>query len=158
MKAPSLRRRTRGFTLVEIMIVVLVVGLLSALAVAAIHHIKDRAVRSLIQNNLRQLHTAKEQFFLETGINQGTTPIGLANKGYLRKSVSDHVMSGGTFEAHMGWNYLFILMPGEPTYAYQGQDPGDPDPHSRLTVMQWKQPTGEVIWYPAPPAGLAGRP
>jgi prepilin-type N-terminal cleavage/methylation domain-containing protein len=151
-------RRTRAFTLIEIMIVVLVVGLLSALAVAAIHHIKARAVRSLIQNNLRQLHAAKEQFYLNKGTNQGTTIIGLANEGYLRKSVSDHVMSGASLEGRMGWEYLFILMPGQPTYAFQGRDPGEPDPGSNLTVMKWKQPTGEVIWYPAPPAELAPRP
>jgi prepilin-type N-terminal cleavage/methylation domain-containing protein len=144
-----------GFTLIEIMTVVLIVGLLSALAVAGIHRIKELAVRSSIQNNIRQLHAAKEQFFFETGTNQGTTPIGLAAKGYLRKSVSDHVMSGTTIEARMGWEYVFIMMSGQPTYAFQGQDPGDPDPGSNLTVMRWKQPTGEVIWYPAPPAALA---
>lgn len=155
MNCTTMHSRRRGFTLVEIMTVVLIVGVLSSLAVFVVGRIKDRAVRSVIANNLRQLYLAKEQFFFETGANQGTTAIRLAEEGFLRKSARDHMMSGASLEARAGWEYCFILMPNQPAYAFRGQDPGDPDPTSNLSRMDWKQGTGEVLWYPAPPDALA---
>jgi type II secretory pathway pseudopilin PulG len=148
------RLREGGFTLMEIAIVAVIVGLLSTLAVATVRHLQQRAARSTILNNLRQLHEAKEHYFLESGGNL-STPRGLAQNGYLRQSVSDRVTSGATFEAHLGWHYGYFLMPGQPTYAHQGTDPGTPAGKDQPGVMNWSQPTGEVIWYPAPPAELA---
>jgi type II secretory pathway pseudopilin PulG len=152
--APKLPRSEGGFTLIEIALVALIVGLLSTLAVATVRHLQQRAARSTILNNLRQLHEAKEHYFFESGENL-STPRGLAQSGYLRQSVGDRVTSGATFEAHLGWHYGYFLMPGQPTYAYQGTDPGTPAGKDQPGVMKWSQPTGEVIWYPAPPADLA---
>ncbi|MCX6401006.1 MAG: type II secretion system protein, partial [Propionibacteriales bacterium] len=56
-----------GFTLIEIMIVVSIVTILSTLAMIVIGRVQDRAARSLIENNLRQLYQAKEYYFTETG-------------------------------------------------------------------------------------------
>ncbi len=148
------RSRQGGFTLMEIALVALIVGLLSALAVATVRHLQERAARSTLLNNLRQLHEAKEHYFFESGANL-STPRGLAGRGYLRQSVSDRVTSGTTFEAHLGWHYGYFLMPGQPTYAYQGTDPGTPVGNANPGSMTWSQPTGEVIWYPGPPADLA---
>jgi prepilin-type N-terminal cleavage/methylation domain-containing protein len=148
------RGRESGFTLMEIAIVAIIVGLLSTLAVATVRHLQQRAARSTILNNLRQLHEAKEHYFFESGTDLAT-PKGLAQSGYLRQSAGDRVTSGATFEAHLGWHYGYILMPGQPTYAYQGADPGTPAGRDKPGVMNWSKPTGEVIWYPGPPPELA---
>jgi prepilin-type N-terminal cleavage/methylation domain-containing protein len=129
-----------GFTLVEIMIVVLVVAILSWLAMVVIGRIQNRAARSLIQNNLRQLFQAKEYYYLETGDSQTSSIPGLAAKGYLRGSVKDQLMNAHSFEANKGWHYYPVLQPGQPVSAYQGTKPaGGP-------------PTGEIIYYPGPPS------
>jgi type II secretory pathway pseudopilin PulG len=148
------RRDEGGFTLMEIAIVAIIVGLLSTLAVATVRHLQQRAARSTILNNLRQLHEAKEHYFFDTGLNI-TTPRGLVTYDYLRTSVGDRVTSGTTFEAHLGWHYGFFLAAGQPTYAYQGRNPGTHVGNNTTGSMSWSQPTGEVIWYPAPPAELA---
>jgi prepilin-type N-terminal cleavage/methylation domain-containing protein len=56
-----------GFTLVEIMIVVAIIGLLSAVAVPNYVHARKNSQTDACINNLRQLDGAKQQWALETG-------------------------------------------------------------------------------------------
>lgn len=92
-RSPQPSRR-EGFTSIEIMIVVAVVGVLSLLAVAGIHRIRDRAICSAIQNNLRQIFQAKEQYFSESGTGNLGSLVTLKNSGHLRPSIVERLMSG----------------------------------------------------------------
>lgn len=92
-RSPQPSRR-EGFTSIEIMIVVAVVGVLSLLAVAGIHRIRDRAICSAIQNNLRQIFQAKEQYFSESGTGNLGSLITLKNSGHMRPSIVERLMSG----------------------------------------------------------------
>ena len=60
-------RRRKGFTLVEIMIVVAIIGLLAAIAVPSFLKARDSARRTSCINNLRQIDGAKDQYALEYG-------------------------------------------------------------------------------------------
>lgn len=60
-------RRTKGFTLVEIMIVVVIIGLLAALAIPAFSRVRRESQNRAITNNLRQISYAAHQYFMETG-------------------------------------------------------------------------------------------
>jgi len=60
-------KNEQGFTLVEIMIVVVIVGLLATMAVPAWQKSRLRTQNETILNNLRQINTAAQQYFLETG-------------------------------------------------------------------------------------------
>lgn len=64
------RLRQGGFTLVEIMIVVVIIGLLAALAVPTFVKIRATSQDKAITNNLRQILFAADQYFLETGNTQ----------------------------------------------------------------------------------------
>lgn len=58
----------KGFTLVEIMIVVVIIGLLAAMAIPAFQKVRDNSRKSAITNNIRQLASAADQYFLENGV------------------------------------------------------------------------------------------
>ena len=145
-------RRQSAFTLVEIMVVVLIVGILSSLSMFAIGRIKERSARSVIQNNLRQYYDAKEYFYAETGFPQLITPVSLQTKNYIKASLKAQLMSHTSFESNLGWRYQFIAWPGLPVYAFRGEDPlVRRGPHQEPT---FKKTSGEVIWYPGPPDDL----
>jgi len=65
MKSTLLIRR-KGFTLVEIMIVVSLIGLLAALMVPSFIKSRQRSAQTACINNLRQIDSAKGQWALET--------------------------------------------------------------------------------------------
>ncbi|HBR92942.1 MAG TPA: pilus assembly protein [Opitutae bacterium] len=58
----------KGFTLVEIMIVVVIIGLLAAMAIPAFQKVRATSQEKAILNNLRQLASAADQYFLEYGV------------------------------------------------------------------------------------------
>ncbi len=58
----------KGFTLVEIMIVVVIIGLLAAMAVPAFQKVRATSQEKAITNNLRQLASGADQYFLENGV------------------------------------------------------------------------------------------
>ena len=57
----------RGFTLVEIMIVVFIIGLLLTIAVPALLRVQRTSQDKAVLNNARQLAAAADQYFLESG-------------------------------------------------------------------------------------------
>jgi type IV pilus assembly protein PilA len=59
------RKSKKGFTLVEIMIVVVIIGLLAAMAIPAFQQIRENSVESTIDNDARQLASAAQQYFMD---------------------------------------------------------------------------------------------
>ncbi|MFZ5497289.1 MAG: type II secretion system protein [Verrucomicrobiota bacterium] len=61
-------RSTKGFTLVEIMIVVVIIGLLAAMAIPAFQKVRQSSQDKAVLNNARQLSAAADQYYLEYGV------------------------------------------------------------------------------------------
>ena len=76
--------RLGGFTLVEIMIVVAIIGLLAAIAIPNFVKARQTAQTNACINNLRVIDGAKNQYALERGLANGdTTPTSITLAPYL---------------------------------------------------------------------------
>lgn len=60
-----MKNRKQGFTLVEIMIVVMIIGLLAALAIPSMQKARDNAQEKTCINNLRQIKGAVQMYATE---------------------------------------------------------------------------------------------
>ena len=59
---------TKGFTLVENMIVGVIIGLLAAMAIPAFQKVRSSSQDKTVLNNARQLSAAADQYYLENGV------------------------------------------------------------------------------------------
>ena len=60
--------KSKGFTLVEIMIVVVIIGLLAAMAIPAFQKVRQNSQDKAVLNNARQLSAGADQYYLENGV------------------------------------------------------------------------------------------
>jgi len=92
--------RRGGFTLVEIMIVVVIIGLLSALALPAINRARVQSNASRLANDFRVFATAFETHCLESG---SWAPDGNGNN--LPQTVFEHLEGTAWFQPPPGGGY-----------------------------------------------------
>ena len=67
LKLDRANRSNQAFTLVEIMIVVVIIGLLAAMAIPAFQKVRQASQDKAVLNNARQLSAAADQYYLEYG-------------------------------------------------------------------------------------------
>jgi prepilin-type N-terminal cleavage/methylation domain-containing protein len=91
----KLRSDKGGFTLVEIMIVVAIIGLLAAIAVPSFIRARTRSQATTILNECRMLDAAMDQYALENN-KTGSAAAGWADVTPYLKAGSKLVINGGS--------------------------------------------------------------
>ncbi len=84
-------QKSAGFTLVEIMIVVAIIGLLATIAIPNFVRARLKAQQSACINNLRQIDGAKQTWALENRANQTTVPVVANIQPYLGRGTAGTV-------------------------------------------------------------------
>jgi type IV pilus assembly protein PilA len=80
-----------AFTLVEIMIVIVIIGLLAAMSVAAIYQYRMKTLRTIVLSDAKQIVSAANQYFLENSV--VTVNVSVGSDGAIQGPLSGWVAS-----------------------------------------------------------------
>ncbi len=98
----SYQRKQRGFTIVELLIVIVVIGILAAITIVAYNGIQNRAKVAALQSNLQQAAKKLEAYKIT---NNDLYPVDLATAGIT-------VPGGTTYNYQPSGDYRSYLMSG----------------------------------------------
>ncbi len=111
-----------GFTLVEIMIVVSIIGLLSAIAMPSFVRARNTSQANACINSMRQVDSAIQEWALETGATDSTAPV-YAPAGIV-PGVQDYIKGGRPATCPLGGDVVLPLTVGtKPTCPNFGTAP-----------------------------------
>jgi prepilin-type N-terminal cleavage/methylation domain-containing protein len=113
------RNKKTGFTLVEIMIVVLIIGILLAIAVPNFIKARQNSRLQTIIANLKQIETGKEQWAMENGKTSTDVPTSADLSPTYMKSWPTGPVTG---------TYLANAVNADPTFAGKTADEWRGDP------------------------------
>ena len=99
-----LLKQKKGFTLIELMIVIAIIGILAAIAIPQFAAYRVRGFNATSQSDLRNMITAQEAYFADKQIyvGAGDVAVSLSAYGYTRSNnVTATIVSSNSFTYQM---------------------------------------------------------
>jgi prepilin-type N-terminal cleavage/methylation domain-containing protein len=87
----------RGFTLIEIMLVVAIIGMLAGIATASFVKARTQTQTNICINNLIRIDSAKEQLALEANLTVGATVADASVNAYIKGGTAPPCPGAGTY-------------------------------------------------------------
>ena len=109
-------RGRKGFTLVEIMIVVAIIGLLCAIAIPSFLKARTESQKNACINNLRQIDSSKEQWALNTNQPATATPVAGDLDTYIKGGTANTYCPADNTQAFAA-SYVINALGSDPTCA-----------------------------------------
>ena len=90
-------KKNMGFTLVEIMIVVAIIGLLAAIAIPSFVKARNTSQQNACINNLRQIDGGKEQWAMADKKSDGDLVVSADVNEYIKGNTTPECPGGGAY-------------------------------------------------------------
>ena len=91
-------RSRKGFTLIEIMIVITIISILLGIAIPSFLQSREKAKSRSCTENLHEINTAKEQCTMANRLGEGVTISPSELTPYLKDSVFPSCPAGGAYD------------------------------------------------------------
>ena len=112
------RKDERGFTLIELMIVIAIIGILAAIAIPQFSAYRVRSYNSAAQSDVRNIATAQEAYFVDKATYSGAASDLTGVKfGYMQ---TGKVMVAITGASQSGYTITGYHTAGNKTYTLTG--------------------------------------
>ena len=112
------KQRSKGFTLVEILIVVVIIGLRAAMAIPTFERVRANSREKTVLNNLRQVASGGNQYLLQYGATSVDYAVLAGDYFPVIQTVAGETYSGLTVNAGGGVLTVSSAALGTVAYSY----------------------------------------